>query len=887
MTALALTLAEVSMVRAEISFEWVTVGDPGNPNDPLSDVPTGGVTPPVRGAVPYVYSISKYETTIGQWASFLNAVAKSNPERAHSLYSSQLAELRSVSGIARLTINGKDVYHLMHGAGGIAYLPITFIDYLDAVRFVNWLHNGQGDGDTETGAYTINASGQPMRSPNARYWIPTENEWYKAAYYDPSSGGPPDDYWQFPWRNFGNSRPGNFFAFSPSAGTDTYAVTNRARLEPYQTYLSDVRAYADAASYYGTLNQAGNVDEWTEGDAFSGGPHTRGGYWDLDTSGIARNIFARMASFASPFDGQPGQPGPQHIGFRVATGASPPLGGLKNGDKLRFFPREGHNNRMVGGVFEALDGTVDRPNTVLYTITEPPPNGWTEVEVDFGAATAFRFRAPDGAHGNVAEIEFYRSGAKVIAAASGTPGSWSNLGNTYDRAFDGDVSTFFDAPEPNGAYVQVDTGSAAIYDAPRLPVLPANYDHLRVDVAGKFGVGEGDYPPGRRVGVRASPPDGQSFAGWEGFTSLLDDPTASATMATIPGLGTALWIKAILRPLPPGSHNLLVTGGNGSGVYPTGTRVTVTANPSPAGQQFSGWTGDIAILSNPFLPTTSALVPTMDVSVFATYSAAGLADTIRFYPRVFHTARMVGGIFEGTNGDPSDGPYQTIYTISNTPSPAWNEVQVDFRDYRYLRYRGPTNSFGNVAEIEFSRAGTKLSGTGFGTPGSWSNQGSTFDKALDGNLDTFFDASVPTGAYVGIDTGAAPVSTDKIRFYPRLYHTARMVGGVFEGTNGDPVNGPYETIYTIPSNPPPTWNEVDVNLKDYRHLRYRGPTESFGNVAEIEFYRDGLKVTGQGFGTPGSWNNQGSTFDKALDGNLDTFFDATIPTGAYVGIGPL
>ena len=111
-----------------------------------------------------------------------------------------------------------------------------------------------------------------------------------------------------------------------------------------------------------------------------------------------------------------------------------------------------------------------------------------------------------------------------------------------------------------------------------------------------------------------------------------------------------------------------------------------------------------------------------------------------------------------------------------------------------------------------------------------------------------------------------------------------MVGGIFEGTNGDPVDGPYVTIYTISSSPLLAWNEVSSDLKDYRYLRYRGPDDSFGNVAEIEFYRDGVKLTGAGFGTPGSWNNGGSTFDKALDGNTDTFFDSQINTGAYVGI---
>jgi hypothetical protein len=132
---------------------------------------------------------------------------------------------------------------------------------------------------------------------------------------------------------------------------------------------------------------------------------------------------------------------------------------LRNGDKIRFYPRAGYNSRMVGGVFEADSGGSFAPYTVLHTITETPPDGWTEVSVDFGDARNFRYRSPDNGYGNVAEIEFYRSGAKVIAAASGTPGSWSGKDNdTFIAALDGDTSTFFDAPQPNGAYVDLDTG---------------------------------------------------------------------------------------------------------------------------------------------------------------------------------------------------------------------------------------------------------------------------------------------------------------------------------------------------------------------------------------------------------------------------------------------
>jgi hypothetical protein len=73
--------------------------------------------------------------------------------------------------------------------------------------------------------------------------------------------------------------------------------------------------------------------------------------------------------------------------------------------------------------------------------------------------------------------------------------------------------------------------------------------------------------------------------------------------------------------------------------------------------------------------------------------------------------------------------------------------------YRYVRYRGPNGSYGNVAEIEFYRAESRLSGTGFGSSGSWNNAGNTFTKALDGDTRSFFDGPVPNGNYVGLDTG--------------------------------------------------------------------------------------------------------------------------------------
>ncbi len=70
-------------------------------------------------------------------------------------------------------------------------------------------------------------------------------------------------------------------------------------------------------------------------------------------------------------------------------------------------------------------------------------------------------------------------------------------------------------------------------------------------------------------------------------------------------------------------YTLMVNSGGGDGTYLEGTRVTVSADPPPAGQQFSMWTGDTPILSNRLLATTSALIPAMNVAITATYTGGG------------------------------------------------------------------------------------------------------------------------------------------------------------------------------------------------------------------------------------------------------------------------
>lgn len=72
----------------------------------------------------------------------------------------------------------------------------------------------------------------------------------------------------------------------------------------------------------------------------------------------------------------------------------------------------------------------------------------------------------------------------------------------------------------------------------------------------------------------------------------------------------------------PTKFSLTVENGNSSGNYAAGTLVVVSADVPQTGAEFGGWTGDIAILSNPFLPKTTATIPYRAVTITATYNTS-------------------------------------------------------------------------------------------------------------------------------------------------------------------------------------------------------------------------------------------------------------------------
>ncbi|MFB7140629.1 CBM35 domain-containing protein [Gottfriedia sp. NPDC056225] len=130
----------------------------------------------------------------------------------------------------------------------------------------------------------------------------------------------------------------------------------------------------------------------------------------------------------------------------------------------------------------------------------------------------------------------------------------------------------------------------------------------------------------------------------------------------------------------------------------------------------------------------------------------------------------------------------------------------------------------------------QVTGVPFGKNPPWA-PGGEFDKAFDGNINTFYDFSQANGGYTGIDLGSGNQSVVKeIRYYPRAGYTGRMVGGKIQGSNISQTEG-FVDLYTISSTPELGWNVAELSGETaYRYIRYVSPDGGYGNVAELEFY---------------------------------------------------
>ncbi len=318
--SLALAIGFVSAApAANVTFDWAVIGNPGN----AGDVQPRGTF----GTVDYVYAISKTEVTNAQYTEFLNAVAATDTNSLYSVFMEQTLP----GGIERSGSPGSYTYAVKadsigNNPGGVnsddytyANKPVVYVSFLSAMRFTNWLENGQPTGlqdatTTEAGVYTIGNGLNETRNPNATYFIPTEDEWYKAAYYSPNK---PEGagYYDYPTStdivaDLNNNRP-----LSDTGNSANYNDISNKPEDVFFFYpLTDVGAYAASGSPYGTFDQGGNVWEWNEAVLSPTTRGIRGGSWSDSPSDLAASGWEDIIPAALD----------NRVGFRVARSIPEP-----------------------------------------------------------------------------------------------------------------------------------------------------------------------------------------------------------------------------------------------------------------------------------------------------------------------------------------------------------------------------------------------------------------------------------------------------------------------------------------------------------------------------------------------------------------------------------
>ncbi len=328
-----------------LTFKTVEIGAPGNPSVgivPFTDavysscaaVVPAEKQPPCQqvGSVDYRYGIGQLEVTVPQYVAFLNTAdpAGRNP---HKLYSDTESSAEWPKyGQIDFSADSPAGHHYTVASPEWADKPYGFANFLRSARFANSLYNGQvlsrkasSAGNLQYVTYRVRLSRQTekgmyemskratTRGHKSGFVIPSQDEWIKAAYYDPNGGGT-YSYWQYPTNpgKFGDeganapheatldpktgdvtnasAQPLAIFhtpeatpapSWCPAAfSSEACSTENPLGIKPstyekaYQGSLGSV-AQAKTTSPWGTLDQGGNAVEWT--DTITAPPSGRSG----------------------------------------------------------------------------------------------------------------------------------------------------------------------------------------------------------------------------------------------------------------------------------------------------------------------------------------------------------------------------------------------------------------------------------------------------------------------------------------------------------------------------------------------------------------------------------------------------------------------------------
>jgi len=271
------------------------------------------------GSVRYEYAMGKFEVTASQYAEFLNAVAVTD---TYGLYNLEMWSSAVGSKIQQSGAPGSFSYSVVSES---ADRPANFVSWGDAARFANWMHNGQPTGaqglaTTEDGSYFLDGALTRVelltiaREPDATWVIPSEDEWYKAAYH--KNDGVTGNYFNYPTSS--DAVPGNSLADPDPGNTATYLTGGFVPGPPL--WKSEVGDHENSGSPYGTFDQGGNVWEWNEAFLDPSGGSITDAFRGLRGGDYSNSSGSLHADFRSSYDPSSEQ---LFIGFRVAQVPEP------------------------------------------------------------------------------------------------------------------------------------------------------------------------------------------------------------------------------------------------------------------------------------------------------------------------------------------------------------------------------------------------------------------------------------------------------------------------------------------------------------------------------------------------------------------------------------
>lgn len=294
----------VSMILSPahaVIIETVDVHHVGNaPDTRYNDIEVG--------RVPYQFKMATYEITSTQYAEFLNAVAATD---TYYLYNPSMYSVHGC-GVRRTGSAGSYSYYVEPGWED---RPVSYVSWGDAARFANWMHNGQPTGpqdlsSTEDGSYWLNGAlslsqlMNPKRKLDATWVIPSESEWYKAAYH--KNDGPTGNYWNYPTQS--DSAPGTDITETTNPGNNAnYGGDGINPIDP-PIYTTLPGEFEWTTSAYGCFDMGGNVWEWNEESYFGMFRGLRAGAWQ----GSANLLHADNFNAKQPIDQN------RWFGFRLA-----------------------------------------------------------------------------------------------------------------------------------------------------------------------------------------------------------------------------------------------------------------------------------------------------------------------------------------------------------------------------------------------------------------------------------------------------------------------------------------------------------------------------------------------------------------------------------------